>query len=68
MAQPNQNIYRSKKMMMFNNFLGGIAWGLGSTIGVAIVIALAGFILSKLDVIPVIGNFATQLTHYVQAH
>lgn len=50
---------------MFNNFLGGIAWGLGVTVGLSIVFAVFGFIFSKVDFIPVIGTFVAQITNFV---
>lgn len=53
---------------MIDNFLGGIAWGLGLTLGVAIVISTLTFILRQLDVVPYVGNFVTQITTYVEEH
>jgi hypothetical protein len=66
--QPFENIYRSHKDIVLNNFLGGIAWGLGATVGLAIILTILGFILRAINVVPIIGNFATQINHYIQAH
>lgn len=67
-CQQYENIYRSKKEMILNNFLGGIAWGIVSTVGLAIVLALLGLLLRNIDVIPFVGNFVAQITHYVNHH
>lgn len=65
MQEPHDRIYRSKKSMMFNNFLGGISWGLGVTVGLSIIIAILSFIGSKVNFIPVIGGFIAQIVNYV---
>lgn len=65
MNEPNDRIYRSKKEMMFNNFLGGISWGLGVTVGLSIIIAFLSFIGSKVNLIPVIGEFVASIVNYV---
>jgi len=66
--EPYDRIYRSKKTMLFNNFISGIAWGLGTTLGVAIVLTILGFISEQIKLVPFIGDFVTQITRYVQAH
>lgn len=63
--EPTERIYRSKKSMMWNNFLGGIAWGLGVTIGLSIILAVLSFIGSKVDFIPVIGEFVARINEFV---
>lgn len=63
--EPHEKVYRSKKEIILHNFLGGIAWGLGVTIGLSVVLAILGFIFSKVDFIPVIGGFITQIVNYV---
>lgn len=49
-----------------NNFIGGIAWGLGASVGVSLLLALSGFVLSKINLIPVVGNFIAQLSMYLE--
>ena len=56
---------RHLKDIVFNNFLGGIAWGLGATIGLSIVIAILSLILKNINLVPFIGNFVSQITNYV---
>lgn len=63
--EKHEEIHKSKKQIFFNNFLGGIAWGIGATIGVSIFFAVLAFILSKINLIPIIGNFITGVMSYV---
>ena len=55
----------SKKRIFLNNFLGGIAWGLGATIGVTIIVAIITYALRVINLIPFLGNIATQVTAIV---
>ncbi len=59
--EKSENIYRSRKKMMLENFLGGISWSLGVWIGTTFVIALLVFLLSKIDFVPVIGDFVAKV-------
>jgi hypothetical protein len=62
--EKKDKIYRSRSEIMINNFLGGIAWGVGSVLGATIVISLIGLILAQFSSVPLIGNvvdFFTQL-------
>ena len=54
------------KHIFINNFLGGIAWGLGATIGLTVVLAVFGFILGKIDFIPFVGDFVSSVIEYTQ--
>ena len=60
-----ERVGRPFKDIIFNNFLGGIAWGLGATVGVSIVIAILSLILKNIDLVPFIGTFVSQITNYV---
>ena len=50
-------VHLSPRRLMWNNFLGGIAWGFGVVLGGTIIVALVLFLLSKLDTVPLIGDF-----------
>lgn len=54
--QPYEKVTMNRKHIIINNFIGGISWGLGATIGLAIVLAVLGFVVSKINLVPVIGN------------
>ncbi len=71
MVEPGHNynnIYRGRKEMMFNNFLGGITWALGATIGLSIVIFVFGFLAKNINIIPFIGEFISNVMTYVLQH
>lgn len=60
-----EGVKRHLKDIVFNNFLGGIAWGLGATVGLTLVIALLSFFLRQVNLVPFIGDFASKITFYV---
>ena len=60
-----EQIHRDWKQMMWDNFLGGISWGLGATVGAAIILALLTFVLKQVNFVPLIGNFAAQVSTYI---
>lgn len=64
----NEKVYRSKKKIMFDNFLGGISWSFGVWIGTTIILILTVFVLSKVNLVPIIGDFVSEVTKYVAAH
>ncbi|MGI5826117.1 MAG: DUF5665 domain-containing protein [Patescibacteria group bacterium] len=43
--------------IFYKNFLGGVGWGLGVTIGATLILALLGSLLRFLGGLPVIGQF-----------
>ncbi|HEX5797817.1 MAG TPA: DUF5665 domain-containing protein [Candidatus Saccharimonadales bacterium] len=47
--------YIDKKHLYFQNFVRGITFGAGSVLGATVVIALAVWILSLFDTVPLIG-------------
>ena len=53
--------YKSRWKILFDNFLGGLAWGLGSFIGLAILAVIAGFVISKINLVPIIGTWIAQI-------
>lgn len=63
--EKHEHIHKTRAQIFFNNFLGGIAWGLGATVGVSIFFAIFGFVLSKINLIPVVGNFVSGVLSYI---
>lgn len=63
--QPHEGVERSRKQIMINNFIGGITWAIGVFVGSTIVVAILVFVFSKVNLIPVVGNFVTQVTKNV---
>ena len=66
--EKHEHIHKTKVEIFLNNFLGGIAWGLGATVGVSIFFAIFAFILNKVNLIPVIGGFVSEIARYVLQH
>ena len=60
-------IYKKKRHIMLDNFLGGVAWGLGTVVGISIIAVFVGFLISKIDVIPIIGDWLANVLRYTQA-
>lgn len=58
-------IHRNKKEIFVNNFLGGMAWALGATVGLAIIVTILGFILKNINLVPVIGNFVADVINFI---
>jgi len=63
--ESKDKVYRSRKKIIFDNFLGGIAWSVGAWIGTTIILALLAYILSRINLIPIIGDFVSQISKYV---
>ena len=63
--EKHEQIHKNRLEIFHNNFLGGIAWGLGATLGVSIFFAILAFLLSKINLIPFVGNFVSGILTYV---
>lgn len=45
----------------FNHFVGGIAWGIGTSIGIVIGLSIFAYIVTKINFVPVIGAWLAQV-------
>ncbi|PIR80071.1 MAG: hypothetical protein COU25_02040 [Candidatus Levybacteria bacterium CG10_big_fil_rev_8_21_14_0_10_35_13] len=63
--QKHEELHKNKKEIFVNNFIGGIAWALGATVGLAIIIAILGLVLKNVDLIPFVGNFVAQVIEFI---
>lgn len=59
-------IHYSLRRMILNNFLGGLFWGFGTVLGATILVAIILFILSKLDTVPIIGDFISRILSQIE--
>ena len=59
--EPHEKVYRSKSSIIINNFIGGLSWAVGATIGIALIVALLTFIIRNVNLVPVIGNFISDV-------
>lgn len=71
-TEHHNDIYRTRKKMLLDNFLGGIAWGLGTVTGgtlvLTVVIILISYLLSKIELVPIIGDWVHAITQEVAKH
>ncbi|MGE5041585.1 MAG: DUF5665 domain-containing protein [Candidatus Levyibacteriota bacterium] len=60
------NKENSPKHWIMHNFIGGFSWGVGSALGAALLVTILGFILTKINVVPMIGTFVSQVNTFVE--
>lgn len=58
----NNNIWRT---LVFQ-FARGLAVGLGTVIGATVLVSVAVYFLSKIDFIPIIGDWASEISAEIQ--
>ncbi len=51
-----------------SNFIGGVFWALGATIGLALLIALLTLIGHYINFVPIIGKFVSEIIDFVLSH
>ena len=64
--EQHEKIHKSVKQIFFNNMLGGVAWGIGATLGASLLLSILGIFLSRLDFIPIVGDFVLKVSQFVQ--
>jgi hypothetical protein len=69
-AQPFERSSKNLPMfhIIFNNFIGGIAWAFGATVGISLLFALLTIIGKTINLVPIIGNFISQIIDFILAH
>ena len=60
-------VHISTWKVILNNFLGGLAWGLGTVLGATVVVAVLIILLSKLHSIPFIGDLIGNILQSIQS-
>jgi len=65
MKERYNNIHQGKKQIFINNLVGGVAWGIGATIGLAIIIGGLGLLAGYVDLVPVVGDFISEIINYL---
>ncbi|HSA83458.1 MAG TPA: DUF5665 domain-containing protein [Patescibacteria group bacterium] len=70
MGQPYERTSKplSFHKIILNNFIGGIAWGLGATVGISLVFALLGLLAKNIDFVPIIGTFISDIIAFTLTH
>lgn len=64
MARFDQVTHHIKNIIV-NNFLGGLSWAVGVTVGFSLIIFILTTLLKNVNWIPFIGDFISNLTSYV---
>jgi len=60
-----EQIDKKRKIIFFDNFIGGIAWGIGAIVGLTLIVAVLGFILKNVSLIPFVGNFVAGVIEFI---
>lgn len=60
-SDKSERIYKSRKRLILDNFMGGIAWSLGTFIGFGAVAVLIGYVFSQINLIPIIGSWISDI-------
>ena len=55
----------SRREIIVNNFLGGISWALGGTVGLAVIVWILAILAQHGNLIPFIGNFIADIAKFV---
>jgi len=63
--QNDEQVKRSRKQIFVNNFLGGMAWALGATFGLALIAIILALIVKNISLIPVVGGFVGDVIKFV---
>lgn len=53
------------RLLLFN-FARGLAFGLGSVVGASFLVTVLVYMLSQIDFIPVLGEWASQIAEQIQ--
>lgn len=61
----HDDVTRSRKTIFINNFIGGIAWGLGATLGLAVLLLVLGMVVSRVNLVPYVGEFVSDVSNEV---
>ncbi len=61
-----EKYYNSWSNLMARSFVSGLFTALGATIGLALVLGLAGLIFDKLGFLPVIGGFFARINEVLE--
>lgn len=65
MSENFERVKGKRKEIFFNNLLGGFAWGIGATLGLAILITVLGFIAQHINFVPIVGNFVSEVIDFI---
>ena len=61
----HEHVARPRKHIIWNNFLGGFAWGLGVTVGLSIIFVFLAILGRYVDLVPVVGDFVAKVIQFI---
>lgn len=67
MSQPYEksSLKLSKKQIITNNFIGGLSWALGATVGISVIFTVLTLISKSINLVPVVGSFVSDVIDFV---
>lgn len=66
--EPYENAQkRSFKDTIFYNFVGGMAWALGATVGLSLIIWALTVIAQNINFVPIVGDFVSKIIDFIFA-
>lgn len=68
MSSRNSSNETSMRKIAWNNFVGGLFWGVGSALGAALLVTVLGVILTKVNVVPLVGTFVSEVNSFAAKH
>jgi hypothetical protein len=60
------NVYLDKKKLIIRSFISGIAYGLGITVGLSIILLILAFVFSYIVKVPLVGNTLSPIFTHIQ--
>lgn len=65
MDKKYESVTKKRREIFMNNLLGGLAWGIGATIGLSLLIAFLGIAVHYVNLVPLIGNFVSEVIEFI---
>ena len=62
----HERVILPMRKVVLNNFLGGLAWGVGTVLGATLIVGIIILILNRLSALPGIGNFFINILNDLQ--
>ncbi len=58
-------VLESRRKIFTNNLIGGLAWGIGATLGLSLLIAILGLLAHYVNLVPIVGNFVSEVINFI---
>lgn len=66
--QRYEAVKATRKELFISNFVGGIAWTLGATIGGAVILTILSLIFKNINLVPIVGSFVADIIKFIQTN